>query len=115
MSWGNCRYYENKLPELDQVVMVNIKQVTLLLFPPAASPVDQKTNSRCKTKTSEMGVYVKLLEYDNIDGMILLSELSRRRIRSMQKLVRVGNNEVVVVIRVDKDKGASSAAASSSS
>lgn len=54
-----------------------------------------------------MGVYVKLLEYDNIDGMILLSELSRRRIRSMQKLVRVGNNEVVVVIRVDKDKGPS--------
>lgn len=52
-----------------------------------------------------MGVYVKLLEYDNIDGMILLSELSRRRIRSMQKLVRVGNNEVVVVIRVDKEKG----------
>ncbi|KAK4987505.1 hypothetical protein LTR28_001854 [Elasticomyces elasticus] len=29
-----------------------------------------------------MGAYVKLLEYDNIDGMILLSELSRRRIRS---------------------------------
>lgn len=53
-----------------------------------------------------MGVYVKLLEYDNIDGMILLSELSRRRIRSMQKLVRIGSNEAVVVIRVDKEKGA---------
>lgn len=25
---------------------------------------------------AEMGAYVKLLEYDNIDGMILLSELS---------------------------------------
>jgi translation initiation factor 2 subunit 1 len=42
---------------------------------------------------------------DNIDGMILLSELSRRRIRSIQKLIRVGRNEVVVVLRVDKDKG----------
>jgi translation initiation factor 2 subunit 1 len=52
-----------------------------------------------------MGAYVKLLEYDNIDGMILLSELSRRRIRSIQKLIRVGRNEVVVVLRVDKDKG----------
>lgn len=54
---------------------------------------------------AEMGAYVKLLEYDNIDGMILLSELSRRRIRSIQKLIRVGRNEVVVVLRVDKDKG----------
>ena len=46
------------------------------------------------------------LEYDNTEGMILLSELSRRRIRSVQKLIRVGRNEVVVVLRVDKEKGA---------
>ena len=56
-----------------------------------------------------MGAYVKLLEYDNIDGMILLSELSRRRIRSIQKLIRVGRNEVVVVLRVDREKGTSGA------
>jgi len=37
--------------------------------------------------------------------MILLSELSRRRIRSIQKLIRVGREEVVVVLRVDQDKG----------
>ena len=54
---------------------------------------------------AEMGAYVKLLEYDGIEGMILLSELSRRRIRSIQKLIRVGRNEVVVVLRVDKEKG----------
>lgn len=54
---------------------------------------------------AEMGAYVKLLEYDNIEGMILLSELSRRRIRSIQKLIRVGRNEVVVVLRVDREKG----------
>lgn len=57
-----------------------------------------------------MGAYVKLLEYDNIDGMILLSELSRRRIRSIQKLIRVGRNEVVVVLRVDKEKGSQDSA-----
>lgn len=39
------------------------------------------------------------------EGMILLSELSRRRIRSVNKLIRVGRNECVVVIRVDKEKG----------
>lgn len=81
MSLTNSRYYPEKYPEVDSYVMVNVKQI------------------------AEMGAYVKLLEYDNIDGMILLSELSRRRIRSIQKLIRVGRNEVVVVLRVDKEKG----------
>ncbi|KAK4126266.1 hypothetical protein N657DRAFT_670340 [Parathielavia appendiculata] len=81
MSLSNCRFYEEKYPEVDSFVMVNVKQI------------------------ADMGAYVKLLEYDNIDGMILLSELSRRRIRSIQKLIRVGRNEVVVVLRVDKEKG----------
>lgn len=81
-SLTNCRFYEERFPEIDSLVMVNVKQI------------------------AEMGAYVKLLEYNDIDGMILLSELSRRRIRSIQKLIRVGRNEVVVVLRVDKDKGA---------
>ncbi|KAF0437822.1 translation initiation factor eIF2 alpha subunit [Gigaspora margarita] len=76
-----CRMYEAKYPEVDDLVMVNVRQI------------------------AEMGAYVKLMEYDNIEGMILLSELSRRRIRSIQKLIRVGRNEVVVVLRVDKEKG----------
>ena len=54
---------------------------------------------------AEMGAYVSLLEYGNIEGMILLSELSRRRIRSVQKLIKVGRQEPVMVLRVDKDKG----------
>ena len=37
--------------------------------------------------------------------MILLSELSRRRIRSINKLVRVGRDECAVVVRVDQEKG----------
>merc|ERR1712025_663308 len=76
-----CRYYENKYPEIDDVVMVNVRSI------------------------ADMGAYVHLLEYNNIEGMILLSELSRRRIRSINKLIRVGRTEPVVVIRVDKDKG----------
>merc|ERR1739844_560067 len=76
-----CRYYENKYPEIEDVVMVNVRSI------------------------ADMGAYVHLLEYNNIEGMILLSELSRRRIRSINKLIRVGRNECVVVIRVDKDKG----------
>lgn len=77
------RFYEKNLPDTDEVVMCQVRQI------------------------AEMGAYVKLLEYDDAEGMILLSELSRRRIRSIQKLVRVGRNEVVVVLRVDKEKGMS--------
>lgn len=76
-----CRYYGQKYPEVDDVVMVNVRSI------------------------AEMGAYVHLLEYNNIEGMILLSELSRRRIRSINKLIRVGKTEPVVVIRVDKEKG----------
>ena len=54
---------------------------------------------------AEMGAYVSLLEYGGIEGMILLSELSRRRIRSVQKLIKVGRQEPVMVLRVDKEKG----------
>ncbi|KCV72060.1 hypothetical protein, variant [Fonticula alba] len=78
---NNCRMYQNKYPAVDDLVMVNVRQI------------------------ADMGAYVELLEYDNREGMILLSELSRRRIRSVQKLVRVGRREVVVVLRVDQDKG----------
>ena len=37
--------------------------------------------------------------------MILLTELSRRRIRSINKLIRVGRNEVVVVVGSVVDDG----------
>ncbi|KAI8370323.1 eukaryotic translation initiation factor 2 alpha subunit-domain-containing protein [Radiomyces spectabilis] len=77
----HCRMYEDEFPKVDDVVMVNVRQI------------------------ADMGAYVKLLEYGDREGMILLSELSRRRIRSVQKLIRVGRNEVVVVLRVDEEKG----------
>ncbi|KAJ1526971.1 hypothetical protein ONE63_008517 [Megalurothrips usitatus] len=77
----SCRFYKEKYPEIEDVVMVNVLSI------------------------AEMGAYVHLLEYNNIEGMILLSELSRRRIRSINKLIRVGKTEPVVVIRVDKEKG----------
>merc|ERR1719158_1334517 len=34
-----------------------------------------------------------------------MSELSRRRIRSVNKLVRIGKDEYVVVLRADQEKG----------
>lgn len=77
----DCRFYEQRFPEVDDVVMVQVRSI------------------------AEMGAYVSLLEYGGIEGMILLSELSRRRIRSVQKLIKVGRQEPVMVLRVDKEKG----------
>jgi len=57
--------YQRCFPEVDEVVMVQVKSI------------------------AEMGAYVQLLEYNNIEGMILLSELTRRRIRSVSKLIKV--------------------------
>lgn len=76
-----CRMYENEFPEADEVVMVLVKEI------------------------QDMGGYVHLLEYNNCQGMIMLSELSRRRIRSVNKLLKVGRQEVAAVVRVDKEKG----------
>lgn len=76
-----CRFYEQQYPEIESLVVVTVRHI------------------------ADMGAYVSLLEYNNIEGMILLSELSRRRIRSINKLIRVGRNEIVMVLRVDKEKG----------
>lgn len=73
--------YEERYPQIDDVVMVQVKSI------------------------AEMGAYVSLLEYNGIEGMILLSELSRRRIRSISKLIKVGRQEPVMVLRVDQEKG----------
>ncbi|XP_021716284.1 eukaryotic translation initiation factor 2 subunit alpha homolog [Chenopodium quinoa] len=76
-----CRMYESRYPEVDMAVMIQVKNI------------------------ADMGAYVSLLEYNNIEGMILFSELSRRRIRSVNSLIRVGRTEPVMVLRVDKEKG----------
>lgn len=73
--------YEKQFPDIDEEVVVLVNKVI------------------------DMGVYVTLLEYNNAEGMIPLSELSRRRIRSIGKLIRVGRQEIVAVLRVDRDKG----------
>lgn len=54
---------------------------------------------------NETNAYVKLLEYNEIDGMIPLSELSRLRIRSISQFLRVGTLEVVQVLTVDEHRG----------
>lgn len=80
-TFASCRMYENEFPEVDDMVMVRVNTI------------------------NEIGAWVHLLEYNNKEGFILLSELSRRRMRSVAKHIRVGKQEVLQVLRVDKEKG----------
>uniref|UniRef100_A0A7S1R0L7 S1 motif domain-containing protein n=1 Tax=Neobodo designis TaxID=312471 RepID=A0A7S1R0L7_NEODS len=74
------RYYENEMPAIGDVVMVKVEKMT------------------------DTSCYVRLLEYNNIEGMIPYTELSRRRIRSISQLAKVGRLQIAVVIRLDAEK-----------
>jgi hypothetical protein len=109
----DSRMYESKYPEVDDVVMVQARAPQTPQRPPirressqqpgqaavappaeaaatsARAGAEQAALARPQVKSiAEMGAYVSLLEYNNIEGMILLSELSRRRIRSVTKLIK---------------------------
>lgn len=77
----NCRFYENEYPKLDDVVMVQVDSI------------------------NNMGINVNLLEYNNLSGYISVNALSRKRIKSLAKIVKVGKIMPLIVIRIDEDKG----------
>ncbi|KAM1156731.1 hypothetical protein ACFX2B_027190 [Malus domestica] len=74
-----CQIYETRYLNVDMAVMIQVKNIT------------------------DIGACASLLEYNNIEGMILFSELSHSRIRSVNNLIKVGRIEPVMVLRVDKD------------
>ena len=51
------------------------------------------------------GAYVELLEYNNIKGMILNSEMSRKGVKQVKKIIRENKQEVLRVLRVDTNQG----------
>jgi len=80
-NFSSFRFYEKAVPDLDDLVMVKVKSV------------------------GDSAAYVWLIEYDHLEGMVPFTELSRRRIRSISKHIKVGSVEVMTVIRVDKARG----------
>ena len=76
-----CRFYEKRYPVPEELVLVKV------------------------TDVGDMGAYAKLLEYNNMEGFILLPEMGRRRVRSKATRLKVNRLEVVRVIRVDIEKG----------
>lgn len=75
-----CRMYENDLPQEGDLVMVKVIDV-------------EENGARCE-----------LLEYANISGLLPATEYSRKRIKSIKKIVKPGNRDVLTVLRVDTEK-----------
>lgn len=75
-----CRMYEARYPEVDTSVMIQVKNIAGM-------------------------AYVSLLEYNNIEGRILFHELSRRRFRSVSRVIKVGRTEPVLVLFVNRFEG----------
>jgi len=73
-------FYERRVPEKDELVMCKIVSI------------------------DEMGVICSLLEYNNLEGFLPLSEISRKRIRSVLRHVREGQKQVLQVLRVDNER-----------
>lgn len=77
----NVPFYEEKLPKIGDIVWVKITQVN----PTSAT--------------------AQLMEYGQFEGTIPYTEVTRRRVRSIGKFIKVGRTEAVQVIRMDEVKG----------
>lgn len=74
-------FYNEKLPNKNSVVICKIKEV------------------------NEIGVTVFLSEYNDIEGMIMLEEVSRIYKNNQKKKFKVGSYICALVLNVDKEKG----------
>ncbi|KAL0265623.1 UNVERIFIED_CONTAM: hypothetical protein PYX00_011336 [Menopon gallinae] len=80
MDYSNCRYHEQEFPCEGEIVIGRI------------------------SKVADLGVFIEMIEYNNLEGLIVVGELTRKRINSAQKTVKTGKIEVAMVSRVDRKK-----------
>lgn len=74
------RLYRNEVPQEGDLVVVKIINV------------------------DDLGAKCELLEYGGIEGMLLATEYTRQRVKSLKKLIQPGNQEVLCVIHVDEKR-----------
>ena len=87
------RMYESKYPKENELVFVSKNLIKYL-------------KKQCKiVEIVEIGAYVSLLEYDNIRGMLFSGEITLKRVNFLNRLLSVGKEEVLRVLRVDTQKG----------
>jgi translation initiation factor 2 subunit 1 len=73
----HCRMYQDELPELGAIVMTKVVEIT-------------NNYIRCI-----------LPEYDDVDALLMFSELTKKRIRSVNQIAKVGVLEPLQVIYID--------------
>ena len=56
------------------------------------------------TDIKEIGAQVSLLEYGSIEGFIAMSHVTAKRVRSVQKHLKIGRREMMEVLRIDEAK-----------
>ena len=81
VDFYSCRFYRARMPEATQIVKVET------------------------TEVKDLGANVRLLEYGGIEGFIQMNQVSTKRIRSVQKFLRIGRREMMEVFRLDEEKG----------
>ena len=74
----HCRIYENKKPMIDDCVAFKATSIT------------------------DVGIYVNLIEY-NTPGFIILSEITKRRMRSVAQFIRIGKEDYAMVTNYDDE------------
>jgi translation initiation factor 2 subunit 1 len=79
-SVTTCRFYKNKMPKMDDIVMSKV------------------------TSIIADGYYVQLMEYNNIEGFVTISEASRVRFSSLKKIVDIGTIQPLLVLMSDDSK-----------
>ena len=76
-----CRFYRQDFPEENDLVMTIVIEI------------------------QDNGAYVVLPEYNNIQGLVPFTEVTRKRVKNVNRLIKIGKQEIMIVVRVDKDKG----------
>ena len=54
---------------------------------------------------NEHGAYVRLLEYNNREALILASSVTRKLVKNVKKLLRVGTQDCMQVVGIDNENG----------
>tara|TARA_Y100000589_G_scaffold330994_1_gene382545 strand:+ start:1294 stop:2226 length:933 start_codon:yes stop_codon:yes gene_type:complete len=78
----NIRFYKEKYPNEDELVMCEIFKI------------DDRN-----------GIFVKLLEYNNVEAMINFRDASSSRVKNIKKIMQINSKLPLLVIRVDREKG----------
>ena len=68
---NKMRFYKKELPNVDEIVMCNVEKI------------------------QEECIYVKLIEYDDIEGMVQLADASTRRKRKSVCLLKVNITQLI--------------------